>query len=227
MVVGEKGSSPAAPVTRLAFYHFTGVSMKRINPKTGVYFRHGDIRDDGYRFIYYDAKRIKKDGYFIEHWKNPTQWIKYISREKLENISLEGLAGKILKNAKARAKKKNGKVTITKDWILDKLKIGKSELTNLPFDLNRKTKNFYAPSLDRINSSNRDYEENNCRLILWGENQALNSANDQEILPILEAMVEAIKKNVKQKQSSRISNAPNTPGRETAARWPVFGAGPG
>jgi len=180
--------------------------MKRINPKTNAPFKHGDVRDDGYVFINYNNNRIKASGFFIENWKSPEGFDKYRYRENLENISLSGLAGKILKNAKARAKKKNGKVTITKDWIFDRLVNGKSELSGLPFDLKRKSKSLYAPSLDRIDSNDRDYKESNCRLILWGENQALNSASDEEILPILEGMAKAIKKNVRQKQSVAASN---------------------
>lgn len=188
--------------------------MKRINPKTNAPFKHGDIRDDGYFFVSYNCNLVRSNGNFAECWKSPEQFNKYKYRENLENISLVGLAGKILKNAKARAKKKNGKVTITKQWILDRLLAGKSELSGLPFDFKRTKKSLYAPSLDRINSSDRDYKESNCRLILWGENQALNSADDEEILPILEAMAKAIKKNVKQNQSTPVSKKSNTRGKD-------------
>ena len=41
--------------------------MKRLNPKTNLPFKHGDIREDGKVFFNYQT-RIKKDGYFVESW---------------------------------------------------------------------------------------------------------------------------------------------------------------
>jgi 5-methylcytosine-specific restriction endonuclease McrA len=42
--------------------------MKRINPKTGKPFRHGDKRDDGRIFRCYDLERKNKSGYHPEQW---------------------------------------------------------------------------------------------------------------------------------------------------------------
>ena len=45
--------------------------MKRLNPKTNLPFKYGDIREDGYLFFaYHISKPLKKDGFFIEDWRN-------------------------------------------------------------------------------------------------------------------------------------------------------------
>lgn len=47
--------------------------MKRINPKTGQPFKHGEYREDGFMFTGYNLKKIKQDGTFLEVWKSPEQ----------------------------------------------------------------------------------------------------------------------------------------------------------
>ena len=47
--------------------------MKRINPRTGKPFKHGEKREDGYMFTGYNYKKIKQDGTFQEVWISPEQ----------------------------------------------------------------------------------------------------------------------------------------------------------
>ena len=44
--------------------------MKRLNPKTNLPFKYGDVREDGYVFKGYNKTKIKKDGFFKENWHN-------------------------------------------------------------------------------------------------------------------------------------------------------------
>ncbi len=39
--------------------------MKRLNPKTGKFFRKGDVREDGFVFRAYHG-RLQKDGFLKE-----------------------------------------------------------------------------------------------------------------------------------------------------------------
>jgi len=50
--------------------------MERMNPATGLPFKHGEARADGYRFYRYERKRIKKNGFFVEAWLNPQAFMK-------------------------------------------------------------------------------------------------------------------------------------------------------
>ena len=45
--------------------------MKRINPKTGKFFKRGDLRGDGFAFHHYRYDRPLKDGYLTEAWYSP------------------------------------------------------------------------------------------------------------------------------------------------------------
>lgn len=57
--------------------------MKRTNHKTGVCFKYGDIREDGYVFVDFRKTRpVKKDGYFQENWLHPD---KFCSRTQYSN----------------------------------------------------------------------------------------------------------------------------------------------
>jgi hypothetical protein len=52
------------------------VSLKRRNPATGVPFRPGDVRADGYLFFKYDTIVAKKTGLLYERWYSPESFDK-------------------------------------------------------------------------------------------------------------------------------------------------------
>jgi hypothetical protein len=56
--------------------------MKRLNPKTAVLFKKGDVREDGYVFGYYQNTRIKKDGFCKEVWLSPEMFAKDVELHK-------------------------------------------------------------------------------------------------------------------------------------------------
>ena len=47
---------------------------KRVNPKTGVKFKTGDSREDGYRFVKYDPAGAVKRGFMSEVYASPRGW---------------------------------------------------------------------------------------------------------------------------------------------------------
>jgi hypothetical protein len=59
--------------------------MKRLNPKTGLPFKRGDIREDGYLFwTYRYHKIVTKNGFFTEQWYNPKC---YLNNKKQNTVS--------------------------------------------------------------------------------------------------------------------------------------------
>lgn len=48
--------------------------MKRLNPETGQLFQRNDVRADGFVFVCYLPKLIKRDGYCKEKWLSPEAW---------------------------------------------------------------------------------------------------------------------------------------------------------
>ena len=102
-----------------------------------------------------------------------------------------GKAGQLLGSAKTRASKKNLEVTITKEWILEKLNQGVCELSGVLFDMSpsgRKNRNPKSPSIDRINSS-LGYTPENSRIILLSLNDALNQYGLEHFLEMAKAVI--------------------------------------
>jgi hypothetical protein len=50
--------------------------MKRLNPTTGLPFKRGDLREDGFVFCCYTT-RIKSNASFVESWYSPTAWAQH------------------------------------------------------------------------------------------------------------------------------------------------------
>ena len=165
--------------------------MKRLNPATNLPFKKGDVREDGYVFKTYYKKQLKKSGQFSELWAHPDRFYK-------EFRTLEGKARALYDGAKFRAKKDNLEFNLTLDHIKNLLSFGVCDLTKIPFsyELHEFRQNPRAPSLDKIDSS-KGYTIENVRVVLWLVNAALQECSDKEALPILEALVKGLKRNVK------------------------------
>ena len=111
--------------------------------------------------------------------------------------TLDHIAGSLLNDAKTRCKKrKEGICMLTREWIKEKLVEG-CALTGLPFEFHSSGGPLSrSPSLDRINSSNKDYTIENCRVVCYQVNCALNKFSEMESLPILEALVLGLKQKI-------------------------------
>jgi len=175
--------------------------MKRNDPKTGKPFVVGTIREDGYVFRQYTAKK-RKDGFFIESWTTPKKFkeIKAYLKEankrnqKKRRLNPMGRAKALIDSAISRCKTTGGKITITQEWIAKKIENGVCEISGLKFDLESKNyadrkSNPYAPSLDRIDSNNKDYTEDNVRVVLSAVNIAINFHGLDVMMPIFRGIV--------------------------------------
>lgn len=162
--------------------------MKRINEKTGSPFKRGDEREDGKYFLGYSKNLNKKTGYFYERWGCGSYLSNYGKQYYKNNR-----ARILLVAAKFRSIKNDAECTITLDWIQSKLDAGVCELTGLPFDTDETldTKNNpYSPSLDRIDSKNKNYTPDNVRVVLSFVNMALNDLGLDKAIPIFKALIE-------------------------------------
>jgi hypothetical protein len=84
--------------------------------------------------------------------------------------------------------------TLTIGDILHIIQAGKCQLTGMAFDFKpaeRTFRNPYAPSIDRIDSQ-KGYTKDNVRIVLSAVNAALGEFNEEEMLPILKAMITGI-----------------------------------
>jgi hypothetical protein len=101
----------------------------------------------------------------------------------------------MLQAAKTRSKKHGGKVTINWEWVYEKIKNGKCELTGLPFNMEREPnlqKHPFAPSIDRINNNNRNYEHGNVRIVLNSVNMAIGEHGLDHLLMITDEIKKRI-----------------------------------
>lgn len=170
--------------------------MKRLNPATGVPFRRGDQREDGKVFLYYaKTQPCRPDDCYAETWvsREAEQRLRLVanSRDNGPQRTLPRLANQLLASAKKRARLRGGVVTITAEWILRKLRLGLCERTGLRLVTNRMRCN-KSPSLDRIDSANRDYTPENTRLVCVQVNTAQGPWSDEESLPVLRELVRAM-----------------------------------
>jgi hypothetical protein len=96
-------------------------------------------------------------------------------------------------SAKKRANSYGGTISITPEWIESKIILGNCELTGISFDLNPsnfKRINPFSPSLDRIDSTNRDYSIENTRVVLSSVNIALGEWGLEVMRPVFKKLGE-------------------------------------
>ena len=173
--------------------------MKRLNPNTGLPFEHGAIRHDGYMFTQYHTDRVKKNGFFVECWRSPqaraNRKISHKQSHKKIRQTIDGRAIALLSGAKGRALKNKAIISINKNWIIGKLDHGVCEVTGMPFDFlphKHATKNPYSPSLDRIDSKNKNYTPENTRVVLTFVNLSLNEWSIEDVTPIIKKLSELL-----------------------------------
>lgn len=173
--------------------------MKRLNPNTNKFFKRGETRDDGYHFLSYHFKHLKKDGFYLESWVSPEVYKRTVKQQRECSIKHNNKnksnpvfrAKGMVQAAKTRCKMYGGEVTVTWEWVAEKIKNGKCELTGLPFDLSGVKghgKNPFSPSIDRINPNNKNYEIGNVRIILQSLNMALSNYGIEHLILITDAM---------------------------------------
>ena len=103
--------------------------------------------------------------------------------------SLEGRAKSMLKTSKRRSSKFSNVLEeehVDLEFIMSKLKLGKCEVTGIPFEyenLYPYSTNPLAPSIDRIDSK-VGYTKSNCRIVIWQYNLMKGELTDDEVISI-------------------------------------------
>lgn len=100
--------------------------------------------------------------------------------------SLNGVAGQIWNSARIRANKCKLKFSITKEWILEKLKHGLCEVTKKEFIL--EAHNPWRPSLDQI-IPGEGYTIENCQVVACIYNFAKHKYSHQDVIELAKALL--------------------------------------
>jgi hypothetical protein len=173
------------------------VCYKRLNPKTGLHFKRGDLREDGFIFFHY-RKTIDVNGYNHEDWRSPESYKKYLLDNNGPTRTLNRVVTILLNAAKRRAKLHGAKCTLTQEWIREKLLQG-CAISKRPFNFAGgfgASLNPHAPSIDRIDNKNREYTPENCQIICFALNIAKGPHSDNDLLPLMEAFVVHLRESV-------------------------------
>ena len=161
--------------------------------KTGKCPRCKDCCNSYYRNTYasnpaYGEKRkIRREKYSKE-----------VGRQYLRDYycTIRGRAKSLVKTAKRRSSKFNELSDIDEDFIIQKLLNGKCEVTGIEFDFNKHSKyskNPYAPSIDRIDSS-VGYIKTNVRMVIWQVNLMKGELSDFEFIELCRKVINGTEK---------------------------------
>lgn len=103
--------------------------------------------------------------------------------------TVEGRSSQLLRSAQKRAKDRGTECTITREWVVEKLRAGVCELTGLPLifvtGLGRSA---FSPSIDRIDQT-KGYTPENSRVILTAVNIGRGEWDDDTLLLWATALV--------------------------------------
>jgi hypothetical protein len=195
--------------------------MKRPNPATGLPFKSGDIREDGRLFNQYRCTKLDKNGFFKEVWLTAESHKKArFDCQSGDTRTISNFSISLVHAAKSRCRGSpsriksgrlptNGKVTITKQWVLDRLENGFCEATGDKLTILPRKNN--TASLDRIDANNPDYTPQNCRIVTWQFNNMRGAYTDEEFIAVAEKV-----KNVKKKSTSSLSISNNREGQNNS-----------
>jgi len=205
--------------------------MKRLNPATGVPFKKGDIRENG--DVFYQYRKITKNwtkGYYVELWLKPELFKKHNFTDRSgDNRTIKSVALNLLAGAQGRCRgcpsrtasgrpPTNGKVTITKQWILDKLEKGICEATGDQLTIEPRQSN--TASLDRIDSNNPDYTPENCRIVTWQFNNMRGAYSDEEFIRVAKQL-----EKIKKKSTAFVSTKCDQKSRDNSSHSAIHGSG--
>lgn len=124
--------------------------------------------------LHKDVSRLERK------WDNP-----YESQEYLWTKATQMLA-----NVKSRAKQKRLKFDLDFEWILERLRAGRCEVTGISWNANgskRKNNRSWGATIDRIDSD-RGYTKGNCQMVCWLYNRSKGAGTHRDVLKMAFAL---------------------------------------
>lgn len=107
-----------------------------------------------------------------------------------------GAASQLMNNARERARMRGGSFDLTLEWFKNQIDSSNSccPVSGLPYDFgapaSTRTKNPRGPSLDRIDSLNSNYTQDNVRVVSYAVNVLCGTWGLEEAIKIAKAIAE-------------------------------------
>jgi len=143
-----------------------------------------------------EANREQQRTYWQKHRTENREAYNEYSRSYITktDADVEGRARRILYRTKAQSKHRNIDFDISHEWLVEKLRGGKCEVTGIDFEFTRLPRGErksrtppFAPSIDRIEQGG-GYIEANCRVVVFIYNVARSDFQDDELLKLAKAL---------------------------------------
>ena len=137
----------------------------------------------------YARKRYKLNVPKIKKWKedNKEKLKTYFKDYHKKHVDDLHYRAKKIVNACYNRSFRFGEFDLTIDWLEEKLRFGKCELTGLEFKFRDKLQNFW-PSIDRIDNT-KGYLKNNCRVVLYCVNAFKGTMTEEDFKIVVKALV--------------------------------------
>jgi transcription elongation factor Elf1 len=111
---------------------------------------------------------------------------------QVQKKSVKGRTNLLYHDALKSSKKRGHAFNLRKEWIEEKVRSGKCEVTGIPFDLD--SRNPWMPSLDRKIPS-LGYIEENCQVVVWIYNTAKQEFKHEDVLVLADALLNKQEEN--------------------------------
>lgn len=118
---------------------------------------------------------------------NAPKWVK-ARRDHAHAMKVTplGRARSLLYDIKNRCAKKGMEMTLTVDWLHQRLVAGRCEVTGIPFRLHE-TKTAYVPSVDRIDPK-KGYNPENCQVVVLMYNTAKGNWDHDTLMEMVRSL---------------------------------------
>lgn len=129
--------------------------------------------------------------------------------EEAKSGDVEALAAKMIADAKGRAVANGWLFDLDVEWLVEKLKLGRCEVTGIEFSFldkgdGQKT-HPWRPSLDRVDSQGC-YTKNNVQVVVWMYNQAKNEWTKDQLMTLAKALAKPLIKEAVTRGRLRLAN---------------------
>lgn len=144
--------------------------------------RRNRARCSAYRKEWMRANPTKRRQYYVSSGER--------ERQNQLQKTMKGRARTMFKGARTRAREKGLDFTISKEWIVEKLKSGKCSATGIPFDFTS-SRGPFVPSIDRINPK-KGYTKRNSRIVSLIYNAAKREFKDADVQLMAKALMRRV-----------------------------------